>query len=59
MGIVVVLIMVLACHVILEDHVIKGSYNMGGEWHRGSGDDSVSLSRYLARPHDQRVRVKS
>ena len=55
MGIEVVLIMVLACHVILEDHVIKGSYNMDGEWHRGSGDDSVSLSRDLASPRDQRV----
>ena len=55
MGIVVVLIMVLACHVILEDHVIKGSYNMGSEWHGGSGDDSVSLSRDLVSPRDQRV----
>ena len=35
--------------------MIKGSYNMGGEWHRGSGDDSVSLSCDLASPRDQRV----
>ena len=44
--------MALACHVILQDHVIQGSCNFmsgttshgntaarfGGDWHRGGGD---------------------
>ena len=60
--------MVLVCHVILQDHIIKLSCDLwardgqgkllpcqvGGHRQYFSGD-VFSLSRYLARPCDQRV----
>ena len=62
--------MVLFCHVISQNHVIKwscgfmgrtpygNSYSskFGGDRHRGSGDVMVLvLSRDLARPRDEKV----
>ena len=50
--------MILICHVILQDHVIKGSCDLGrkvsyhpakfgGHWHSGSGDIMILVRRVI------------